>query len=416
MKERQRAWVIAIAAILAVGLFVIYIYSSSQQVYWFEFYRSDEKQPYDLSVASTLLQDYFPGKQFTVLKRPLKEVLPIDSSGNSCYVFIGHSLYLASDDQYRLTEFVRKGNEAIIATNEFPGEIMSSLFDYGSYYNDDLYSVSDSEAVMNFTHPQFHESRAYQFDFIFQWKKENYEWYHFADSLLYYAMNPIIRLGDINNQYANFIKLPYGKGAFYLHSNPMVFTNYQLKDENHLAYAGKVFSHLQPANIYWDEFSKVPQYTSHQNPDDTETPLRYILSQPSLKYAWYVLLLIAACFLLFRTKRTQKVIPVLEPNTNTSLEYIHTIARLYFLQNDHHALALQKMKLFLAFIRTRYNLSTKSPDPEFVRKLSIKSQISERKIRSIFEEYKTITNMENITGDQLAEFHNQLDGFYKQCK
>jgi hypothetical protein len=268
---------------------------------------------------------------------------------------------------------------------------------------------------LNFNHPSLRKSGGYWCDFIYEWKKENYQWSYFTDSVLNDSISPFVRLGTLNDNYTSFLKIPYGKGAFYLHTVPIMFTNYNIKRTEGREYAEKVFSNLPTGNIYWDEFSKVPQFGSGDH-GSTETPLRYILSQESLRWAWYVLLGMVLLFLLFRAKRDQRMIPVMELNTNTSLEFIHTIGRLYFIQNDHRALALGQMKLFLSFIRGRYGLLTKSPDEVFIRKLSEKSQVGANNIRIIFSEYKTIQNMEQISADQLTSFHQLLQDFYSKCK
>lgn len=418
MNGRQIAWVIAIVTAFALLLYFLYRLASGN-ILWYEFYRPDEKQPYDLSVSVALLENYFPKEKFAIIKKQLDESLPYDTTGKSCYFFIGHSSYLSNNDQLKLFEFVRQGNQAFIAANEFPYGLIENFLDVVMYDEEQLRSDTDSIVSMNFTNPQLKNNSGYSFDFNFFWQKEIYDWNYFSDSLLNDSSSTAIRLGLIDEQYTNFIKIPYGKGAFYFHSNPIVFTNYHLKEEQRLQYAEKVFSHLEPANIYWDEYSKIPKSSSSfggGDIGDNETPLRYILSQPSLKYAWYVLLAIAGLFLIFRTKRTQRMIPVLEQNTNTSLEYIQTISRLYFAQNNHRALALQQMKLFQAFIRNRYALHTKFDDDDFIKKLSVKSQINQSKIRKIAAEYKTISNMQTIEVHQLEEFHLLLEEFYRNCK
>ncbi|HYV93153.1 MAG TPA: DUF4350 domain-containing protein [Chitinophagales bacterium] len=417
MKGSTTAWIVLIAAVFSLLIFLLYR-ALTAPVVWYEFYRADEKQPYDLLVTSTLLHDYFPGKKFSIGKKALSSSLPSGDNSKTCYVFIGHSIFLSSDDRERLFDFVREGNEAFIAANQFPTQLFVTLLKNYNFDRDYLYRNDDSVASMNFSNWQLRADSAYPFEYVFNWSKESYEWMVFNDSILHEGDENAILLGSLNEAYPNFIKIPYGKGAFYLHSDPIVFTNYELKEEQRLMYVEKVFSHFQPADIYWDEFSKIPQSMANNagNNGDNESPLRYILSQPSLKWAWYVLLGIAVLFMMFRTKRTRRMIPVLEQNTNSSLEYIQTISRLYFMQNDHRLLALQQMKLFLTFIRNRYQLQTKQMDADFIKKLSVKSQIADSKIKHISDEFRTINNMVSIDRDHLIEFHSMLDQFYMNCK
>ena len=415
MKGNRNILVIVLAAVFILLIYLLFQFSSGKQVNWFTMYREKELQPYDLNVISKLLDDYFPEKNFAVLTKPLSQTLPLDSSQKSSYIFIGGSLFLSDDDYTRLYQFVAQGNDAFISADEIPYQLMSSIFKKEDYFGDAFWSVTDSSVRLNFTHQSLQKDGGYPYDFIYDWKKELYHWNYFSDSLLQDSTENFIALGSLDDSLLNFVKVPYGNGAFYIHTTPIIFTNYHLKRTGGLEYAQKAFSHLTTSSIYWDEFSKVPQF-GNNNPGSTETPLRYILSQTSLRWAWYVLLGMVLLFLIFRAKREQRIVPVVEQNSNTSLEFIHTIGRLYYLQNDHRALALQKMRLFLAFIRSRYGIQTKTLDAAFAQKLAEKSQVSRKSIEAMLEEYKTIENMHDISVHQLTAFHGELEAFYQGCK
>ncbi|MGB3076101.1 MAG: hypothetical protein WBB36_12300 [Chitinophagales bacterium] len=414
MKSNRTIVVIAVAAICLLLAFVLYQFRGNNQVNWYAMFREKENQPYDVSVISKLLADYFPGKQFTSINKPLVESLPLSSAEKSSYVFIGAELYFSDTDRVQLRDFVYNGNDAFIVTEVLPEDLLTNIFKSFSYNGYIFHFLMDSTIHVNLVLPSLIKSGGYTYDYIYAWKKEIFEWRYFSDSIKNGGPY-FISLGTMNDSLMNFIKVPYGKGAFYLHSNPICFTNYYLKEHEGLEYAQKIFSHLSSSDIYWDEFSKVPQMNPG-NRGDTETPLRYILSQTSLRWSWYVLLVTSIMFLLFRAKRNQRIIPVVEQNTNSSLEFIHTMGRLYLLQHDHRALALQKMKLFLTFIRSRYGLQTKTTDHDFVLKLSEKSQVEHNRIVQLLEEYQTIENMNDISEAQLTSFHLELESFYGNCK
>ena len=147
-------------------------------------------------------------------------------------------------------------------------------------------------------------------------------------------------MGYFNDEFSNFARIKYGKGQLLLHTTPIAFSNFHLLREQNVEYAGRVFSHLVEGPIYWDNYSNVSlalarrmNDLAYYNPYKTfndEGPLQYILSQPALAWTWYLGLTLALLYLLFRAKRKQRVIPVLEPNHNTSLEFISTIGRLVF--------------------------------------------------------------------------------------
>ena len=211
--------------------------------------------------------------------------------------------------------------------------------------------------------------------------------------------------------------MPFGKGNFYIHCNPIVFSNYFQVEKNNIEYTSKVLSYLEPGDIIWDEYSKTTYNSEFQNNEQQqEGPLKFILSQTSLRWAWYVMLIALILFIIFRTKRMQQSIPVLEPNENKSLEFVQTIGRMYYIRKNHKQLALQKIKLFLHFINEKYQLATHTPDEIFIQKLVMKSEISANSIQSIFKHAKYIDNTDDVTDNDLIELHKLLEHFYKNCK
>jgi hypothetical protein len=124
----------------------------------------------------------------------------------------------------------------------------------------------------------------------------------------------------------------------------------------------------------------------------------------------------ALLYLIFRAKRRQRVIPVLEKNANTSLEFIGTIGRLFFINNNHRQLAAQKMRLFLIFVRERYHLPTKELNEQFTKGLAVRSNVPEEHILKILNLNRNIDNSGFLSEDTLVDFHRLMERFYRQCK
>ena len=219
--------------------------------------------------------------------------------------------------------------------------------------------------------------------------------------------------------YPNFVRVAMGEGYFYLHTNPMVFTNIELLDEERLPYISGVFSHLSKGPIFWDEYSKLTSFNRSNNSQrsfNSRSPFQYILSQPPLAWAWYLLVILTAFYLFFRTKRRQRIIPVLERNVNSSLEFLQTIGHLYILQNDHKKIALHKARLFLSHIRSHYGLQTQNLDEGFVKSLAAKSEVDKKQIEAILLLYKNIQTSSIVSEKILKSFHTQIEDFYKNSK
>lgn len=417
---KNKAAVIILIVLLGIVVGIYFWYSNIEKpkYNWHETYKNDKKEPYDTYVISEMLEKYFPAKKFNVIRKPLHESLPRTSGNN--YVFIGSGMFLDSLSELKLLEYVERGNNAFLSIPRLPyafeDTLNLSICEY--YYAFDYYT--DSVARLNFYNPNFKSDQAYEFPYRFLNDTGHYSWSYIIDTCVNSDASPVY-FANMNDSLPNYMRVAYGKGYFYIHTTPLAFTNVQLLNKRSAEYASKVFSYLPEADIYWDEFSKIPiEYKMDEKEGGQlrweKSPLYFILSQPALKTAWYLILALSLLFILFRAKRRQRIIPILEPNTNTSLEFAETIGRIYYLQNDHKKLASQKMKLFLESIRNRYNLSTNTIDETFFLKLAQKSQVPEKEIEKLFENFKAIDYLKDISENMLINFNQSIDNFYSKAK
>lgn len=177
--------------------------------------------------------------------------------------------------------------------------------------------------------------------------------------------------------FANFIKVPYFKGNFYLHLQPATFTNFHLLKGNHFEYAEKVLSYVPKGNIYWYTKDLTSGHIS-------QNPMRFIFSQPALKAAWYLFLLGMLVFILFNAKRKQRIVPIIEPLENTTIEFTKTIGNLYFQEGNHHTIIDKKIIYLLDKIRREYLLDTTVLDEKFVQKLQQKTGKNPEDLKQLF--------------------------------
>ena len=175
----------------------------------------------------------------------------------------------------------------------------------------------------------------------------------------------------------NFIKVPYKQGNFLLHLQPAAFTNYHLLKANHYEYAEKVLSYIPKGNVYWYTKDLTDGYIS-------QNPLRFIFSQPALKAAWYLFLLGMIIFIVFNAKRKQRIVPIIEPLENTTIEFTKTIGNLYFQEGNHHTIIDKKIIFLLDKIRREYLLDTTNLDDKFVQKLQQKTGKNLEDLKQLF--------------------------------
>ena len=164
----------------------------------------------------------------------------------------------------------------------------------------------------------------------------------------------------------NFVKVPWVNGNFYLHLQPAAFTNFHLLKDNHAQYAEKVLSYVPKGSIFWH----IKNQTGEQISD---SPLRFIFSKPALYWAYYIAIIGLLFFIIFNAKRKQRIVPIIEPLKNSTIDFTKTIGNLYYQEGNHDDTINKKIVYFLEKIRNQYLLDTDNLNDEFIKKLTQKS-------------------------------------------
>ena len=282
-----------------------------------------------------------------------------------------------------------QGNDIFIAANSFGKNITDSLRIFTSY---SFFGGFDS-AYVNFANPKLKREKDYKFS------QGNYN--HYFTS---FDTSKVIVLGMNDNDFVNYLYVKVGKGNLYLHSIPDIFTNYNILKSDR-EYIFKSLSYLKVRDIIWDEYYKeVNKYQS--------TPIRYILSQPALKWAYFTLVISLIFFVIFKGRRDQRIIPVIKPLSNTTLEFVYTVGNLYFKQSNHKNIAEKKINFFLDYVRTKYSLKTLLLNDEFINQLSEKSLIEKEEIKKLTGVINMILVSKSIKQTTLIELNNLIENFY----
>jgi hypothetical protein len=107
----------------------------------------------------------------------------------------------------------------------------------------------------------------------------------------------------------------------------------------------------------------------------------------------------------------------LPPNKNISLEFVFSLGRLYFLQNNHKKLILQNMRLFLSYIRNRYHIPiSENPEARQLEKLALASEAPASNTERIFEIYRKVEEGGQVSEKTLTHFYDCLQTFYRSAK
>ncbi|PIF33457.1 uncharacterized protein DUF4350 [Flavobacterium sp. 9] len=269
-------------------------------------------------------------------------------------------------DNQSMTEifyFVSHGNNAFLSMREFPSAILDSL---------------KLRTNVNFGLPDSNSTWLAN-------KKVSSKTYHLKEGV---GDDYFLKIDTLNTtvlgyqsyvpkqKHVNFIKVAYKSGYFYLHTQPAAFSNFHLLKKDHYQYAENVLSYLPKGDVFW--------YTKGINDEKiSQSPLRYIFSQPALKWAWYLSLIGILIFIIFNAKRKQRIVPILKPLPNLTIDFTKTIGNLYYQEGDHDNIIDKKIIYFLERIRNEYLLDTTKLDDDFIKKLHLKSGKDETDIREL---------------------------------
>lgn len=327
---------------------------------WSPSYSLKDKIPFGLYVfdqeSETLFKNQTIEKVNITAYEYLKDQEYLDSfqtyhDVKGTFLHIGENCDIDKKSLQSLCQFVSNGNTVFLSAKIFPKFLLDSLKIKTKFE----YKLTDS--IYNWVANKKLGSQKYK---ITEGSNTNY--FSKIDTLKTTVLG--FQTGD--SARVNFIKVKFNKGQFLLHTQPAAFTNFHLLKENHHEYAQKIVSYIPKNDLFW--------LTKNQNGDIvSQSPMRYILSQPALRWAWWLFLIGTLTFMIFNAKRKQRIVPILPPLPNTTVDFVKTIGNLYFQEGNHDLIIDKKIVYFLEKIRTDYLLDTNKLDEDFIKKLHQKS-------------------------------------------
>lgn len=364
-----------------------------EEVDWTKSFGRKDKIPYGGYIIYDLAQGLFPDNEIALKELPIYNILKDSYYFGTNYIFI--NTYFSPDklDTEYLLDYVAEGNNVFISAFGIYGDLADSL----KIKTFDMFFSQDSVNI-NFILPELKTENGYSY---FRGNFENY--FSEYDSALVQV------LGKNESENANYLRIKYGDGNFLLNTVPLAFTNYHLLNSDNNEYVYKALSHLPVQETFWDDYYK-------DGNKFKASALQYILSQESLKWAYYIILVSVVLFIFFYGRRKQRIIPVIPPLTNTTVEFVETVGNLYYQQKDYKNIAEKKISYFLDHIRNKYFIKTTSFDEETIKKIAEKSSLSAVKIKSLFREIEKINRSQKITEEELVNINYQIEKFYERTK
>ena len=376
---------------LLLGLYFVAEYNRPKSINWNVTLKHADKIPFGTYVLYKQLHDIFPGANITNTNKSIYEVFNDITKRQGNYLIFASSIDIGKADFKALTGYIAKGNNVFISSIQWRDFLSDTLkIETGPDF-------SQTDIGLNFTNPQLRRNKNYIF--------KN------AVASRYFSRFDTLKVTVIGQtQYgkSNFLRYRFGKGSLFVFASPQVFTNYSLLTRDGAEYAAKVLSYMPlTGNVYWD------QYQNHDTLID-ESTLRVFFSYPSLTWAFYISLGAMIGFILYEVKRRQRIIPVIEPLKNSTVEFVSVVGRVYYEQRDNRDIAAKKIVYFAEHLRNVFGLKTGTYNNEFLLSFINKTGIEDSLAQDIVNHINFLSHQSSISDHELIVLNQLIEKFYIQ--
>jgi hypothetical protein len=358
---------------LLILLFAVLEATTPKPVDWSLSYSRYHRKPYGAELVHERLSDLFPAVRSAHVAIQENGRSTGSASGPVCNrIFINTSFALDRRSVEELLQRVEQGDHLFIAAETISGALADTLnLGMGRHYGAGL-DYTD----LRFIGPSPITKGSFRFD-------RGFPGSHFTryDS----ARTRVLAVDG--SAAPVLLEMGWGKGRIVLSSSPRAFTNYNLLKGDNARYMAAALSILPRLPVVWDEHYKAGR-------TESSTPLRYILSQPALRWAWYLALALIALWIVVFSRRQQRAIPIVIPPRNASRALAHTIGRLYWQRGDHADLARKMIVHFKEELRQRTYLRSflwdKATTEHIAAKCGLGYEETQRKLE-LLKRYETTT-------------------------
>lgn len=391
--------------------FISLLFTQCVKTSWYENYREKEKSPFGTYIIYNEAKDLFNNNEVELLKSNIYDYLIKnyqyqEKEGFGNYICIKYNAKkLTQAGVQEILNFVYDGNNAFLALNDYT-YILEDALDFNTKNEDNnIFASENLKQLKGTLHLENTAFKKQEFSFDRNLRKHYFTRYNEAKT-------QVLGTQNIDGQDKPvFIKIYYGKGAIYLHTQPIAFTNYYLLKDNY-EYAQNVLSYLPDNKILWDPHIRSSKLSDGVGSQDKESVFKFFLQNEPLKWSLYVFLFGLLLFIVFNARRKQRPIPIIEDVKNSTVEFTHTIANLYLKENDNKNLVAKKIQYFLETIRRKYLINTSNLNNDFIEKLALKSGNSIETTNYIVNTIIALNKKYECSQSELHRLNNLIENFF----
>lgn len=416
MKNSRNIIIFIAIAVVLVVLVVIFFSSEKKNYNWNPTFNTTKDEPYDLSLFRKTLEASYGSDHFEVVSNLEKDSAMVNST-NALLVYVNRNLYFDSLEVAALRTFTEKGNRVLFSADH------PSVF-LRNYFHDCLpakdaprkYTAYLRAKTARLSLKNSKSTTEFPVKYMVRDQNPRYPWQYFSlDDCEEKQVETEGSVHLIDREFTNFIRFSSGNGAFYVQTTPLVFTNYYFMKKEGFEFTSQLLDAIPHTNLLYYQPATLDMQPADSGPAISESPLRFILSNPPLKWAWYLIIALTVLYVLNTLRRRQKVIPVFSLPQNETANYLDVVSRMYRREGKHkHIVAIQE-KLILRFLANKYRINLKINDSDSMEEAGRRLQMKPAEIRHFFNYLERAKNNSTLTDEEFIETINQIKDFYKRC-
>lgn len=359
---------------------------------WDPTFHTEDKEPYGAYVFDRLLEkSWHEGYVHSYESISyLNETGELDGKN---LLIIAHEFAPSEGEIEELLDYVHDGGTVFIAMN-YDNTDLKYQFNYSIGYN--YYSTWNAKwnpeqemDTLYFCAPKLRGSYYYVPAVI----SSRFFTFYDEDSL---NEQPGFTVAKSNGDETIMLRYPWGEGAIILSACPLLYTNYGMLNDSASPFVWQSLSYLRGKPLIRTEY-----YHIGSNATQSQSPLRYLQSNPSLRWALNIAVVALIIFMIFTAKRRQKAIPVIQPPPNKMLDFVRAITGLYIQKNNNADIVLKKKIYWADEIKRNYGIDiiNEPHDRAFFERLTAKTDTPIEDIIRLFDYLDKINEKSSLSDE-----------------
>ncbi len=398
MKNNNTLKYILIAIAVAALLYLLLHKSSFS---WTPTFKSNDTEPYGCMLFDSVMSASMPGRY--AVSDSLPEAVMREKENRNKTVLCLYSY--ADIDPQQVINFAKKGGNVIIATHWMNDELAISfsslftMFDYIMLNKNGLTPVEGEYSTVRFLKSNQFKERKYKlskvlvstyitpydirenlFQGILESDKKNH--------MHALTWQDVITTGD---KFTLMKSAKCGKGSISLISMPLLFTNYGILEDSNHQLIMRIFSSVGNSQIIRtsalrsEDYEDKPIFNNQYQSDYDESLLNEAFKSNALRTALYLAIAGLVLFIIFNSRRQQRIIPVIKRKENGQLEFIKQIGGFFKRNNATENIINKKYTMFTAKLQKilHIDISDKDKTNENIKIIAQYTRIPQKEVQDI---------------------------------